>query len=170
MEENTTLETTMDEMEGKYLTFWIESQLYGIPIADVVQIIRMQEITEIPESPYYAKGVINLRGEIIPVIDMRLRLNKEPAEYNDFTCIIITSIRGKSFGFVVDKVDEVTERIPEENMSSPPALGSDGVSQYLTGVVRLRGRLILMLATSKLLGVQEFDALSDAAYDMSVMM
>ena len=95
-----------EELGSKYLTYFTDGQLFGIPIADVVQIIGMQQITEIPEFPEYAKGIINLRGEIIPVIDVRIRLFKPVIEYSDRTCIIVTDVRGSYFGFVVEQVDE----------------------------------------------------------------
>ena len=81
-----------DTLRNKYLTFFIEEQLFGVPIADVVQIVGMQDITKVPEFPSYAKGVINLRGIIIPIIDVRLRLKKEEITYNERTCIIVTNI------------------------------------------------------------------------------
>ena len=95
------------EMDGKYLTFWTDGQLFGVPIADVVQIVGMQNITNIPEFPHYAKGVINLRGSIIPLIDMRLRLAKQEAPYDERTCIIVTNIEQRDVGLTV----KITPRI-----------------------------------------------------------
>jgi len=94
-----------DTLRNKFLTFFIEDQLFGISIADVVQIVGMQDITKVPEFPSYAKGVINLRGIIIPIIDVRLRLKKEEAAYNERTCIIVTNINGSYIGFIVDSVN-----------------------------------------------------------------
>ncbi len=149
-----------DEMKGMYLTFYTDGQLFGVPIADVVQIVGMQEITEIPEFPSYAKGIINLRGSIIPVIDVRARLSKPEAAYNERTCIIVTSIRDGHFGFIVDEVDEVTS-IAEEFISPPPAQGTDGDS-FVTGVARLetRGKIVLTIDTAKMLGERDFAALN----------
>lgn len=102
------LEDSRSEMEGKWLTFWLDRQLFGVSIANVEQIVSMQPITEIPEYPVYAKGIISLRGNIIPLIDLRLRLGKQEAEYNDHTCIIIISTKSGQFGFIVDEVDAVS--------------------------------------------------------------
>lgn len=149
----------VDELESKYLTFFTDGQLFGIPIAEVVQIIGMQKITEIPEFPSYAKGIINLRGDIIPIIDVRIRLCKEVMEYNDRTCIIVTDIKGSSFGFVVDQVDEVTE-ILDDVITDPPKMGNDSSTRYLTGVAKLKDKIVLIMDIRKLLGEQEFDNLA----------
>lgn len=143
------------EMEGKYLTFWTEKQLFAIPIADVVQIIQFQSITEIPEFPYYAKGIINLRGSIIPIVDMRLRFGKEEIPYDDHTCTIVTNIADQLIGLVVDGVEEVTDIEPEE-ISAPPAMNGDSASSYLTGVAKHEDRVILILDTRKILGEEQF--------------
>lgn len=149
------------EMEGKYLTFLSGGQLLGVPICDVVQIVGIQGITEIPEYPYYAKGVINLRGTVIPIIDVRLRLNKPEAEYTDRTCIIVTSIHDRNFGFVVDEVDEVTA-IDADTISPPPEVNGTE-SQYMTGITTLNGKITLLINTAKLLGADEFASLMNNA-------
>ncbi len=147
-------ENTADsEMKGKYLTFFTDDQLFGVSIADVVQIVGMQEITEIPEFPHYAKGIINLRGEIIPIVDMRLRLGKPEAEYNERTCIIVTTINGRCIGLIVDQVDEVTD-IKDELISPSPTVSGAGES-YLTGIGRLSNKVVLLLDTKRLLGNEE---------------
>lgn len=137
------------ETDGKYLTFWTDGQLFGVPIADVVQIVGIQSITAIPDFPPYAKGIINLRGSIIPVIDVRLRFHKEEAAYDERTCIIVTNIDNKFIGFIVDSVDAVTN-IGAENVSVPPTLSAETVNSYLTGIARLENRVILLLDTSKI--------------------
>ena len=139
------------EMEGKYLTFATDHQLFGVPISDVVQIIGMQEIIEIPDFPHYAKGIINLRGEIIPVMDMRLRLGRVEAQYNERTCIIVTSIKERYMGLIVDHVDEVTD-IAEELIAAPPTVSSDMGESYLTGIGRLTNKVVLLMDIKKLLG------------------
>lgn len=139
------------ETDGKYLTFWTDNQLFGVPIADVVQIVGIQKITAIPEFPEYAKGVINLRGEIIPVIDVRLRFHKQEAAYDERTCVIVTNIGGEGIGFIVDAVDAVIN-IDDEAISQPPQLarGAEG-SSFLTGVARLENNVALLLNTQKIL-------------------
>ncbi|MBE6721998.1 MAG: purine-binding chemotaxis protein CheW [Ruminococcaceae bacterium] len=159
---NIAVQADNDEMKGKYLTFWTDSQLFGVPIKDVVQIVGMQEITEIPEYPYYAKGIINLRGAIVPLIDVRLRLGKPEQEYNDRTCIIVCNVHDIYFGFIVDEVEEVTD-IADDQISPPPKLNSDTVNQYLTGVAHMGEKLVLTINTAKILGEDEFEALVQTA-------
>lgn len=139
------------EMDGKYLTFYTDNQLYGVPIVDVLQIVQIQPITSIPEIPSYAKGIISLRGSIIPVIDIRARLDKEEVAYDDHTCIIIAMIREKVTGFIVDGVDEVSD-IPDEEISPPPKMSSyDSACACLTGIGNHGDKVILLVDTKKLL-------------------
>lgn len=150
MSEETTIvdiETgSINELKNKFFTFFSENQLFAIPISDVVQIVGMQSITTIPEYPVYAKGVINLRGTIIPVIDMRLRLGKEEKEYDERTCIIVTQIKDAIIGFIVDEVDAVTD-IADENISPPPKISDYSNNSYLTGVARHEGKVVLLMDT-----------------------
>lgn len=154
--------TAEGDTQGKYLTFYTDGQLFGIPIKDVVQIIGMQAITPIPEFPYYAKGIINLRGAIIPLIDIRLRLGKAEEEYTERTCIIVTNIRDGFYGFIVDDVDEVTD-IDDGSVAPPPHLSEDLTDRYLTGIARQEERIVLLLDAAKILREDEFEALSQAA-------
>lgn len=149
-----------DGLVDKYLTFWTDSQLFGVPIADVVQIVGMQEITSIPEFPDYAKGIINLRGTVIPVIDVRLRLHKPEAEYNERTCIIVTNVNKSNVGFIVDAVDEVTN-INEQDISVPPKVSDKTENAFLTGIGKRDNRVILLLDTSKILRDDEIDKLTN---------
>lgn len=135
-----------NELKNKFFTFFSEKQLFAIPIADVVQIVGMQNITTIPEYPTYAKGIINLRGTIIPVIDMRLRLGKKEKEYDERTCIIVTQIKETNIGFIVDEVDSVTD-ISDENISPPPKITDCSNNSYLTGVARHEGKVVLLMDT-----------------------
>ncbi len=145
-----------DTLKDKYLTFYTDNQLFGIPIADVVQIVGLQEITTVPEFPSYAKGVINLRGIIIPIIDVRLRLKKEEIGYNERTCIIVTSINGSHIGFIVDAVNEVTN-IEKENISNPPQMSSDYVNTYITGIAKLNKKIVLLIDLKKILSDKEIE-------------
>ena len=154
------------DLESKWLTFWLDGQLYASSILHVEQIVSMMPITEVPEYPHYAKGIINIRGAIIPLIDLRLRLGKEEAAYTEHTCIIICRIGDDQIGFIADSVDAVLTIKPEQ-MSPPPQL-SDEVSsnRYLTGVARLLGedgvseKLVLCLDTTKVLLRDELEELS----------
>lgn len=151
----------ISEMEGKYLSFWTDRQLFAVPIADVVQIVGMQEITELPETPYYVKGIMNLRGSIIPIIDVRLRLGKPEKEYDERTCIIVTSIYDTAMGFIVDAVDEVSSIDPDQ-ISPPPQMSADQASSFLTGVAKRAEHVVLLISALKLLGKEEATKLSES--------
>lgn len=148
------------EMENKWLTFWMDSQLFGVSIAGVEQIIGMQPITGVPEYPPYARGIINLRGSIIPLIDLRLRLGRAEVAYNERTCIIINQVEDSQLGFIVDEVDEVVE-IPADYISAPPRMGDDTVNRYLTGIARLvdangTEKMILCVDAAKIIHPDDF--------------
>lgn len=151
-------DTDTSEMDGKYLTYWIDKQLFGVPIAHVVQIVGMQKITEVPEFPHYAKGIINLRGSIIPLIDVRLRLGKQETEYNERTCIIITDINEHCVGFIIDEVAAVVT-ITEDLISPPPKL-SGGTDGYITGVGTFESHIVLLMDTHKIVGGDELNILT----------
>ena len=138
------------DMEGKFLTFFIEKQLFSIPITDVVQIVSMQAINEIPDSVNYMKGVINLRGSIIPVIDIRLRLGKNEKAYDERTCIIVVLINQKEIGLIVDEVDAVVD-ITDEYISHLPQIADNKGQEYLSGIAKLDNKVVLMMQPSKLL-------------------
>lgn len=157
---------TDGELESKWLTFWLDGQLYSLPIANVEQIVSMQPITEMPEYPHYAKGIINLRGNIIPLIDLRLRLGKMETEYNDHTCIIINKVKSNLIGFIVDEVDAVLD-ISADVVSEPPRM-EDHSDSYLTGIARLtdngREKIVLCLDGTKVLMNEELNALMSAGF------
>ena len=134
--------------ESRFLTFFTDDQLYGVPIEDIVQIIGIQKITKMPEYPHYVKGLISLRENIIPVIDMRLRLKKPVCEYDERTCIIITFIKDLSIGFIVDVVDSVTT-IAKKSISPPP-ISIDDSSLYIDGIAIQEDKTILLMNTKKL--------------------
>ncbi len=141
--------------EQKFLTFWTGGELFGIPITDVVQIVAMQKIIPLPDFPDYAKGVINLRGTIIPVIDMRIRMKKPAADYRGSACIIIVDAGESCIGFLVDAVDEVTN-INGNDITPAPRVSKNITNHYLTGIGRLGEKVILLLDVSKILSGQEF--------------
>ena len=126
------------ETDGKWLTFRLDGQLYGVPVSCVEQILSMMPITEVPEYPYYSKGIINVRGSIVPVIDLRLRLGRTEAENTDYSCIIICRIHENLIGFIADGVDSVLE-IPEDSITAPPQIGGNSDASYLTGIARIIG-------------------------------
>lgn len=138
-----------DTQSGKFLLFTLGKEGYGIEIKFVTEIIGIQEITEVPELPEYIKGVINLRGKIIPVMDVRLRFRKPAREYDDRTCIVVVDINEIPIGLVVDRVSEVTS-IGEELISPPPNLDR-GFQRYIKGVGRVDTAVILLLECNQLL-------------------
>ncbi len=149
-----------DTLKDKYLTFYTDKQLFGISIADVVQIVGMQEITAVPEFPHYARGVINLRGTIIPIIDVRLRLKKEEIAYDERTCIIVTNIDGSFIGFIVDSVNEVIN-IYKDDISSPPQMGNDYVNTYITGIAKLTNDIVLLIDLKRILNEKELGLITN---------
>ena len=146
----------------KYLTFIIDGRYYAYPIRDVKEIIEMQDITEVPEFPSYAKGIINLRNIVIPVIDVRLRFNKPEHEYNAHTCIIVLIINSTEIGFIVDTVDEVLD-IEKSSISPPPLVGSEGHARYIDGVGKLGDKIVLLLNSEKMLSDDDLEMLASFA-------
>lgn len=164
MRMTTELENNPELME-KWLTFWLDGQLYGASIVHVEQILSMMPITEVPEYPHYAKGVINIRGAIIPLIDLRLRLGKKEVPYTEHTCIIICRVGEDQIGFIADSVDAVLI-IPQEQISVPPQMGEENTNRYLVGVARVptedgaQEKLVLCLDTTKVLLRDELEELT----------
>lgn len=147
-----------DTQEGRYLTFSLGGESYGIEIRYVTEIIGIQPITEIPELPDYVKGIINLRGKIIPVMDVRLRFKKEPKEYNDRTCVIVVDIHDMSIGLIVDSVSEVLA-IPEQDIVEPPQMKKGYRNQYIKSIGKVGSDVKLLLDCDMLLTEEDIDAL-----------
>lgn len=150
-----------DTQKDKYLIFSLGEEEYGIEISYVLEIIRIQEITQVPELPDYVKGVINLRGKIIPVIDVRLRFKKEFRQYDKRTCIIVVDIQGISLGLVVDGVSEVAN-IPESETALPPHMEKIGERRYIQGIAKLDSGVKILLAADQLLSPGEMESLEEA--------
>ena len=149
-------------LKNQYLTFWADGQLFGVSIVNVMQIIRTQKIVEIPDYPPYAKGIINLRGSIVPILDIRMRLGKPQVEYSERTCIVIIEVREKLYGIAVDLVNEVMEILPE-NISPPPQMDGESVSEYLSGITKLDEKVVMVLDCSSLLKEEEIEKLTSVA-------
>lgn len=137
---------------GKYVTFKSGSEYYGLKIQYVNEIIVLQEITAVPESEEYIKGLINLRGKIIPVIDVRLRFKQEPFEYNDRTCIIVINVASTVVGLIVEKVAEVVE-IHAEDIIPSPSIGHSDNSQnkYVYAIGKVGSSVKLLLDPDRLI-------------------
>lgn len=149
VEQEALYEEWEDTQQGRFLTFIVDGEALGVEIGYVKEIIGIQPIAHLPDTPDYVKGVINLRGKIIPVIDMRLKFRKEPEEYTDRTCVIVVETGARNAGLIVDQVTEVL-RI-EQNDIVPPPEQSAGSSGYVKGIGKADGQVKLLLDTEKLL-------------------
>lgn len=152
-----------DTQKGKYVTFKSGNEYFGLKIQYVNEIIVFQEITAIPECEDYLKGLINLRGKIIPVIDVRLRFKQEPFEYNDRTCIIVINVKSTVVGLIVEKIAEVVE-IQEENILPSPSLGHTDKTQnqYVYGIGKVGDTVKLLLDPDKLIRDEDLAAVEQA--------
>ncbi len=148
----------MDEKEGKYLTFILADEEYGIGILKVKEIIGMAPITSVPQTPGFVKGVINLRGKVIPVMDLRLRFGIVEIDYSDRTCIIVVEIAGQAgtvlIGIVVDAVSEVLN-IKSEDIEDAPAFGARLNTDYISGMAKMEGGVKILLDIDKVLSQDE---------------
>jgi purine-binding chemotaxis protein CheW len=136
--------------EGKYLTFALDREEYGIEILQVREIIGLMEITSVPQVPAYVLGVINLRGKIIPVIDLRLKFGIAKADYTSETCIIIVDAEDVLMGVLVDKVCEVLE-ITKENIEPTPCFGARTRADFIKGMGKVAGQVKILLDIEKIL-------------------
>ncbi len=141
------------------VTFKIAEEEFGVDILKVQEIIRMMPITKVPNAPAFVEGVINLRGKVIPVIDMRKRFGMQAAPHDSQTRIKVMDLAGQIVGFVVDAVCEVL-RIKESTVEPPPAVVAGIGSEYMRGVGKLEDRLLILLDLDKLLTETELESLS----------
>jgi purine-binding chemotaxis protein CheW len=155
------IELEEDTQKGRFLTFSLGKETYGLEIKYVTEIIGIQSITEIPELPEYVKGIINLRGKIIPVMDVRLRFKKEPRDYNDRTCIIVVDIGELSIGLIVDSVAEVLT-IDDKDMVEPPQLNKGYQNRYIKNIGKVGTEVKLLLDCEKLLTEIEVEDLKES--------
>jgi purine-binding chemotaxis protein CheW len=139
-----------DSQKDKYLTFRIAGEEYGVEIACVIEIVTAQKITEVPDMPDYLKGVINLRGRVVPVIDVRTRFRLPARPYDDRTCFIVVQIQDMSVGLAVDSVCDVL-LIPGPQVSPPPRLASGPATRYIRGMGRAGEAVKILLDVTKLL-------------------
>ena len=139
-----------DTQEDKYLTFVISQEDFGIEIRYVTEIIGIQGITKVPDTPAYVKGVINLRGKVIPVMDVRLRFGVEERPYDDRTCIIVISIDEQPVGLIVDRVLEVLD-IPQSEIEPPPKMRKGKGNKFIQGMGKVGDQVKILLNADKLL-------------------
>jgi len=157
---------TIADMEGKYLTFTLADEEYGIGILKIKEIIGMMSITTVPQTPEFVKGVINLRGKVIPVMDLRLRFGMEPIDYNERTCIIVVEIEGVAgtiqIGLVVDTVSEVLN-INSEDIEKAPTFGAKLNTDYILGMAKVEGGVKILLDIDQVISEEEIGMIEEAA-------
>lgn len=154
----------MQIQDGKHLTFPLGKESYGIPILQVREIIEMMEITEVPKTPEHIKGVINLRGKIIPIMDLRLKFNMETVDYTERTCIIVVEVNineiKRPMGIVVDTVSEVVS-IKEDDIEAALDYGAKADGDFLTGMGKIKDKVIMLLNVEKVLNSEEMISILD---------
>ena len=149
-----------DSQTDKYLLFDIGDEVYGIAIAHVTEIIEMQKVTQVPDMPNFVKGVINLRGKVNPVIDMRLRFGMTEREYDDRTCIIVVNVDDTSLGFIVDTVAEVHD-IAEANIDPVPNFNHNKErNRYVSGLGKIEDRVAILIDTEKILDSRQLETIT----------
>ena len=156
----------MADREGKYLTFTLAEEEYGIGILKIKEIIGMMPITTVPQTPEFVKGVVNLRGKVIPVVDLRLRFGMDAIDYTERTCIIVVEIEGESnivlIGIVVDSVSEVLS-IKGEAIEDTPTFGTKLNTDYILGMAKMEGGVKILLDIDSVLSNEEVAVLEKAA-------
>jgi len=151
----------MADKEGKYLTFSLASEEYGISILKIKEIIGMLPITSVPQTPEYIKGVVNLRGKVIPVMDLRLRFGMPAMDYTERTCIIVVEISGQ-VGVVVDAVSEVLN-IKSEDIEPTPSFGTKLNTDHILGLAKMGGGIKILLDITRVLSSEDAMLLAEAA-------
>jgi purine-binding chemotaxis protein CheW len=155
---------TMNELAGKYLTFKLGNEEYGLEILKVQEIIKMMDITHVPRTPHFVKGVINLRGKVIPVIDLRLKFGMDEVDETDKTCVIVVQISGRDgetviMGTIVDEVSEVLD-ITAAEIEPSPSMGSSVDTQFILGMAKAKGSVKILLDINKVLSSQDIAAMA----------
>ncbi|MDH3974239.1 MAG: chemotaxis protein CheW [Deltaproteobacteria bacterium] len=147
---------------GKFLTFQLLNEEYGLEILTVREIIGIMDITTVPKTPAYVKGVINLRGQVIPVIDLRLKFGMPEGEYGKRTCIVVVNVNGLQMGIVVDTVSEVMD-IDAENIEAAPSFGTQINTDYILGMGKVQGAVKILLDIGEVLTSEEMVMMEEIA-------
>ncbi|MCF7949018.1 MAG: chemotaxis protein CheW [Spirochaetia bacterium] len=146
--------------ENKFLMCKLGNEVFGIDIAHVTDIIELQKITEVPDMPEYVRGVINLRGQVIPVIDLRMRFKMEPRDYDDRTVITVVQIRNNSIGFIIDTATEV-QGIPDKDVDPAPKFhGKEEQKKYVAGLGKVGEDVTILLDVEKLVEEEEVEEIN----------
>ncbi len=154
-------ETLAKAKVGKYLTFVLGNEQYGIEILKVREIIGIMSITPIPRTPDFIKSVINLRGKVIPVIDLRLKFDMEEIEHTTETCIIVVDVKGILVGTLVDTVSEVLD-IKKDEIEPAPSFGSSIDTDYILGMAKSKDSVKILLDINRVLSVEKLNMLTKA--------
>lgn len=154
------IEDLSDIEGGKFLTFLLQDEEYGLEILKVREIMGVMNITPVPQTPPYVKGVINLRGQVIPVVDLRLKFGLPEGEYDQKTCIIVVDVKGTLMGIVVDTVSEVLD-IKAANIEAAPTFGTELNTDYILGMGKVDGHVKILLEIDKVLSSDELVALEN---------
>jgi purine-binding chemotaxis protein CheW len=156
--EGNVAENLLVEESNQYVTFRLDEEEYGVDILNVQEIIGITNFTRVPYLPGFIKGVINLRGIVVPVIDLRIRFNLEAIDYNERTCIVIVKVLERVVGMVVDEVTEVVE-IDEEMIDETPSFGEGVSTEFIDGLGKIDERLVVILKVDNLLSEVEMKEL-----------
>jgi len=160
----------VDSRAGKYLTFRLDNEEYGLEILKVREIIGLMEITSVPQTPEHIRGVLNLRGKVIPVIDLRLKFGMESTEDTDQTCIVVVEVdfgdRSVMTGVVVDAVSEVLD-IDNEQIEDAPAFGGGVDTDFILGIGKIKNEVKILLDIDKVLDTGDVDVLSAMGEDVA---
>jgi len=145
------------ELDGEVkqlISFMVGEEEFGLEILKIKEVIRIQQITKLPKAPSFVKGVINLRGDVIPVIDLREKFGLEGKDYGSMTRVIVVEVGGKSIGMVVDSVSQVI-RVPIDQIEPAPPMVGGLAAEYLEGVAKMEDRLIILVRIDKILSMDE---------------
>lgn len=148
----------LEKQIDKYLTFALGQEEYGLEILKVREIIGLMDITSVPRMPGFVRGVINLRGKVIPVIDLRLKFNMETVDDTKETCIIVVDIKGVPMGVIVDRVSEVVD-ISRENIEETPDFGVSVDTQFIMGIGKSGEKVVMILDIEKVLSTSEINTI-----------
>ncbi|MBI5814459.1 MAG: purine-binding chemotaxis protein CheW [Nitrospinae bacterium] len=155
----------MKKLEGKYLTFVLGEEEYGLDITRVKEIIGVMEVTHLPKTPHFIKGVINLRGKVIPLIDLRLKFGMQEARYTRETVFIVVEVSGVQMGIIVDTVKEVLD-IRAADIEPPPKFGTRLTADFILGMGKVAGKVKILLDIERVLTGEEAAMLSSLAENM----
>jgi len=154
--------TEKSTLEGKFLTFILGDEIYGIEILKAREIIGLMDITTVPQTPEYMKGVINLRGKVIPVIDLRLKFGMPEEEHTQETCVIVVEVNNTSLGIIVDSVSEVSD-INGGEIEDAPSFGQGIDTSFIMALGKVKDKIIILLDIEAVLSSEELEMVGELA-------